>query len=166
MLARVGAAGAVVTSGVGVFGSQSAVADTSLSVLSTYTTQKGLVVKAIASQSANLTEWQNSAGTVLASVTASGNLLAQAITTPSNLARIVEVNSGGILQLKKATASQVPGATDFARFFIVAGTTTDTLKLVMRAGVTGVETTIVDNIDTTGSDTSTLGVKFIDGGTA
>jgi hypothetical protein len=109
-------------------------------------TQVGAVVRGAASQTANLQEWQNSAGSVLASVTASGNLLAQAITTPSNNARISEVNSGGILQLKKATASAVPGAADFARLFIVAGTTTGTLKLVVRAGAAGAETTILDNI--------------------
>jgi hypothetical protein len=47
-----------------------------------------------------------------------------------------------------------------------AGTNTGTLKLVVRAGAAGAETSIIDNIDQTGTDTSTLGVKYIDGGTA
>jgi hypothetical protein len=37
---------------------------------------KGLIVKGFTSQSANLTEWQNSAGTVLAYMDASGNFFA------------------------------------------------------------------------------------------
>ena len=54
----------------------------------------GLVVKGVASQSANLQEWQNSSGTVLASVNASGQFvgdgsqltgLTTALTTPSTV---------------------------------------------------------------------------------
>lgn len=117
-----------------------------ISVVSAGSSTIGNVIRGAASQSANLQEWQNSAGTVLASVNSSGNLLAQVIQTASNNSRIAEVNSGGILQLKKATASAVPGTTDFARLFIVAGTNAGTLKLVVRAGTAGAETTILDNI--------------------
>ncbi len=41
---------------------------------------KGLVVRGAASQSANLQEWQNSSGTVLASISAAGNLTVQDLT--------------------------------------------------------------------------------------
>jgi hypothetical protein len=78
--------------------------------------------------------------------TFTGNIVAPAVTSTSNYARIAEANTGGILQLKKATASAVPGAADYARLFIVAGTTAGTLKLVVRAGTAGAETTILDNI--------------------
>jgi hypothetical protein len=108
--------------------------------------QRGIVVRGAASQTANLQEWQNSAGTVLANVTSAGNLVSGALQTTSNNARIAEINSGGILQLKRATATAVPGATDFARLFIVTGTNAGTLKLVVRAGTAGAETTILDNI--------------------
>lgn len=40
----------------------------------------GIVVRGVASQTANLQEWQNSAGTVLASINASGNLMVQDLT--------------------------------------------------------------------------------------
>jgi hypothetical protein len=40
----------------------------------------GLIVKGVSSQSANLQEWQNSSGTVLASINASGNLTVQDLT--------------------------------------------------------------------------------------
>ena len=45
---------------------------------------KGLVVKGAASQSANLQEWQNSTGTVVAYVDASGNFNATNITGGNN----------------------------------------------------------------------------------
>lgn len=44
---------------------------------------KGSVIKGSASQTANLQEWQNSAGTVLASVSAAGSVAANAITATS-----------------------------------------------------------------------------------
>jgi hypothetical protein len=45
-----------------------------LNVASRTTTEIGTVIRGYASQTANLQEWQNSAGTVLASVTASGDI--------------------------------------------------------------------------------------------
>jgi hypothetical protein len=49
---------------------------------------KGLIVQGAASQSANLTEWQNSAGTVLAYVTSAGAIHAQSIRSGTLAARI------------------------------------------------------------------------------
>jgi hypothetical protein len=46
-----------------------------LSVLPTVATNKGIVVRAFASQSANLHEWQNSAGTVLSRISSSGQIV-------------------------------------------------------------------------------------------
>jgi|GEM_PF-3530976 len=48
------------------------------------TTNKGLVVQGQASQSADLTEWQNSAGSVLASVNASGKIWGSGFDAKSN----------------------------------------------------------------------------------
>jgi hypothetical protein len=45
-----------------------------LSVSSVFTTNPAIVIRGVASQTANLTEWQNSSGTVLASVIAGGSL--------------------------------------------------------------------------------------------
>ena len=47
-----------------------------LTVTNPTATNIGLIVKGAASQSANLQEWQNSAGTVLAKVDANGNITA------------------------------------------------------------------------------------------
>ena len=45
---------------------------------------KGLVIKGAASQTANLQEWQNSSGTILAYVDAAGNLQDQKVAVDSN----------------------------------------------------------------------------------
>jgi hypothetical protein len=47
-----------------------------LSVSTQSTTQPGAIIRGRASQSANLQEWQNSGGTILAKVDASGNVTA------------------------------------------------------------------------------------------
>jgi hypothetical protein len=52
-------------------------------VVSSAATSVGVVVRGAASQTANLQEWQNSAGTVLANVTASGTLRVPALSNPA-----------------------------------------------------------------------------------
>ena len=52
----------------------------SLNVGTGYALQQGIIVRGAASQSANLQEWQNSSGTVLASISAAGNLTVQDLT--------------------------------------------------------------------------------------
>jgi hypothetical protein len=52
----------------------------SLNVIPYGTAQQGIIVRAVASQTANLQEWQNSSGTVLASISAAGNLTVQDLT--------------------------------------------------------------------------------------
>lgn len=56
-----------------------------LTVVSASSSTIGVVVKAAASQSANLTEWQNSSGTVLASVSAAGNASLVGITASTTI---------------------------------------------------------------------------------
>ena len=104
-------------------------------------------VRGAASQSANLQEWQNSAGTVLANVTSGGSLVAVGqVQASSGLVRLQGESGGGRMQLSKLTsASTNPGANNGVIFFR-DGTTAGTLKLVVRAGAAGAETTILDNI--------------------
>ena len=75
ILARVSAAGAIVTSAVGVFGAQSNTPNAQLYVLSNSTTNPTFVAKAIASQTANLQEWQISDGTVRARINSDGHII-------------------------------------------------------------------------------------------
>jgi hypothetical protein len=67
--------------------------------------------------------------------------------------------------MTRATSAQSNPGANQSRIYFRDGTTAGTLKLVTRAGVSGVETALIDNIDTSGTDTSTLGVALIDGGT-
>lgn len=55
------------------------------SIISQATGTVGLIVKGLASQTANLQEWQNSAGTVLASISANGGLFIKPTSTSGNL---------------------------------------------------------------------------------
>jgi hypothetical protein len=105
-----------------------------------------LLVQGTASQTANLQEWRNSAGSVLASINSSGVTTSPRFQLTGSEFAAGLWNGGGFAQLKRAGTSAVPGVTDFARLFIVAGTNAGTLKLVVRAGAAGAETTILDNI--------------------
>jgi hypothetical protein len=122
-----------------------------LSVNTTGTATKGLVIRGAAALSANLQEWQNSAGGTVARISSGGsatfpNVNSVTFVTSNNELSITAANSGGQIQIKKATASSAPGTTDYARICIVDGTNAGTLKLVIRAGTLGAQTTILDNI--------------------
>jgi len=70
----IGSGGFLTSKNGGAFGLSAAFSSTAVSIGTGNTTNKGLVVRGVASQSANLQEWQNSAGTVLTSLDASGNM--------------------------------------------------------------------------------------------
>ena len=121
----------------------------------------GLLVKGAASQSANLQEWQNSAGTVLAKVdsaggasfssgnatiTSGGIIRGLQVSTNVDYSSLREENSGGLLRLTKQTAAAANPASGQAKIYLRDGTNAGTLKLVVRAGAAGAETTILDNI--------------------
>jgi hypothetical protein len=118
----------------------------SLNVSARSATEIGAVVRGFTSQSANLQEWQNSAGTVRAKVDSSGNIFGQVIAGINSLVFLREESSGGLLEVKKLTAAASnPGANN-VKLYVRDGTTAGTLKLVVRAGAAGAETTILDNI--------------------
>jgi len=81
ILARVSSGGAIVTSNVGVFGSQSNTPNAQLYVLSNSIIYPTFVVKAIASQTANLQEWQRSNGLTDLLVTNFGAIISGGGTT-------------------------------------------------------------------------------------
>jgi hypothetical protein len=103
-------------------------------------------VRGAASQSANLQEWQNSAGTVLAQVNSTGIVFGAQIRTIQSSGLMTETSGGaGLTLLKSTSANGNPGA-GFGRLYFRDGTNAGTLKLVVRAGTAGAETTILDNI--------------------
>lgn len=78
-VARIDTTGTLVISGIGVTSGDHRVGTSSyfsaaLNVLARTTTEKGLVVRGQASQTANLQEWQNSAGTVLSRIDLNGSI--------------------------------------------------------------------------------------------
>lgn len=109
-------------------------------------TDKPLVVKGAASQTANLTEWQDSSGTILGGMQSNGQLFGTQIKTKNAYVFIGEQNSGGSTIYTRQTATpSAPGA-NAANLYFRDGTNAGTLKLVVRAGASGAETTILDNI--------------------
>ena len=149
---------AKVDSGGGIFGPNGAklgldtftgVAYNGISNPAGITTIPSLVVKGIASQTANLQEWHNSGGTALSFVRSDGVVRAPAFGTTNNYAFTVERNSGGELNLVRQTAQTTSPGSNNARLYFRDGTNAGTLKLVVRAGASGAETTILDNIPQT-----------------
>jgi hypothetical protein len=89
---------------------------------------------------------QNSSGTNVARIDSGGNLKASNVATLNSLAQLAQANSGGVMIMGRATAQfSSPGANSAALYFR-DGTNAGTLKLVVRAGAAGAETTILDNI--------------------
>jgi hypothetical protein len=122
--------------------------DTSLAVQAGYTTEVPVRVRGVASQTANLTEWQNSAGTILTRIESTGNLVVPGTTGAISSGTFIvgSRNSGAeITMVRQTAATSNPGA-NLARMYFRDGTDAGTLKLVVRAGASGAETTILDNI--------------------
>lgn len=59
---------------------------------------------------------------------------------------MAEENSGGRLTMTRQTAASTNPGANVAKFYLRDGTTAGTLKFVVRAGASGAETTILDNI--------------------
>jgi hypothetical protein len=105
-----------------------------------------MTVKGAASQTANLQEWQNSAGSVLASMASGGDFFANRVRTLNSAFRGQEGNGGGQVFLQKNTSTPTNPGANFGLVYFRDGTTAGTLKLCVRAGAAGAETTILDNI--------------------
>jgi hypothetical protein len=121
-------------------------ASAGISVVARVTGQVTMRILAAASQTANLQEWQNSAGSVQASVGSSGGLLANFYNSSGGQFLLTYSQGGGNLRLLKSTATANAPGTDTGVLYFRDGTTAGTLKLVVRAGTSGAETTILDNI--------------------
>jgi hypothetical protein len=106
----------------------------------------GAIIRGAASQSANLQEWQSSAATILARVLSDGSIFSPSFTTTNGRVAIGENTSGGTLRLERATGAQTNPGANLARIYFRDGTNAGTLKLVVRAGAAGAETTVLDNI--------------------
>ena len=107
------------------------------------TTTVPVIVQAAASQTANLEEWQDSDGEVIARVAIGGGIVAAAENAG------LSAETGGYLYLSKSSVAAANPGSDKLRLYVRDGTNPGTLKLVVRGGTSGAETTVVDNIGQT-----------------
>jgi hypothetical protein len=114
-----------------------------------------------ASQTGDFFQTQTSTGTVMqrlladggatfgsgnTTITSTGSIFTAAFRTSNDWFQGSQANSGGRITMTRQTAADSnPGANN-ARLYFRDGTNAGTLKLVVRAGATGAETTILDNI--------------------
>jgi hypothetical protein len=122
--------------------------------------EKAFIIRGAVSQSASLQEWQNSAGTVVARVSSAGALVSTqsvvssgdisstggAVNAFNGLVRLGGENSGGFTHMTRQTAAAANPGANIGKLYFRDGTNAGTLKLVVRAGAAGAETTILDNI--------------------
>jgi len=110
----------------------------------------GLAIRGVVSQTANMQEWQTWNGTTASTVAYVGSGgSGRFATLQGGLGAETDLrarNSGGELTMGKQTAATTNPGANYARLYFRDGTTTGTLKLVVRAGAAGAETTILDNI--------------------
>lgn len=122
------------------------VVDSQASIVAKSAATTGLVVRGATSQTVNLQEWQNDTGTLLGFMGNGGAFRAVIVQSDSANVDLRTANSGGqITMLRQTAAATNPGA-NYARLYLRDGTNAGTLKLVVRAGAAGAETTILDNI--------------------
>jgi hypothetical protein len=121
---------------------------TQLGVIAGAATTVGAVVRGAASASADLTQWQNSGGTALAFVSAAGVGRFENVGTLNGFGVLGYNASGGHATLVRANAAMTNPGANTGRLYFRDGTNANTLKLVVRAGAAGAETTILDNIPT------------------
>ena len=112
-------------------------------------TNVGLIVSGAASQSANLQNWQDSSAVILASVSSGGVIRGASVRSINDYSSLLEANSGGYVRLTKQTAATPNPGAGLGSLYFRDGTNAGTLKLVVRAGTAGAETTILDNIPQT-----------------
>jgi len=147
ILSRISSSGQLVSDQQTYIGSgATSIANTRFNVATGSASVIGAVIRGAASQTANLQEWQNSAGTILARMTSAGVLRASQVLTLNGLASMGEFNNGAIYEFVRATAQSYSPGANRATMYFRDGTVPGTLKLVVRAGAAGAETTILDNI--------------------
>ena len=122
----------------------------------------GQVIRGAPSQSANLQEWQTSTGSTAARISSSGIIAtSQAVVSSGDVTStggslkaqngLVTAGgavAGGFIQVTRSTAVQANPGANIGTLYFRDGTNANTLKLVVRAGTAGAETTILDNIPT------------------
>lgn len=124
------------------------IANTQLASTPNSATVVGAIIRAAASQTANLQEWQNSAGTVLASIDSTGQLATPNINM-GNLGGIYNASNGSYILFTYTAATFIPyGPTRVG--VIVKGAASQTANLQEWQNSSG---TVLASIDATGQGT-------------
>jgi hypothetical protein len=142
---RVDQGGMTVTNSLGVAGSPSGIS------YAYFTTPAAnaipVVVRGAASQTADLFQIQTSAGGVSGKFDAFGYFTANnGFVLASSGGSLERAFGGAFLGMAKATSAPTNPGANIGRLYFRDGTTAGTLKLCVRAGASGAETTILDNI--------------------
>jgi hypothetical protein len=126
-----------------------------------------LTIKGYTSQSGNLLEVTNSSNTVVAKINSTGSLFANTVSTLNSYATLSEQNSGGLVTLTKQTTTITSPGADKAGVYFGSGETDGSLRLSLKAGTSGEEVTLLQNIpQTSGTAGAKLGSIIIEGGNA
>jgi hypothetical protein len=107
---------------------------------------RGIVIQAAASQSADLVQVLNSAAGVIARIQSNGVINGAEVRTNSTQLVMREVAGGGNLYMARATSLPSNPGANIGTLYFRDGTNAGTLRLCVRAGAAGAETTILDNI--------------------
>lgn len=103
----------------------------------------------------------------VAKISSAGNVQAVGFQTlPNSYVNIKEAASGGQVAMTRQTSQATNPGANYGMLYFRDGTTAGTLKLVSLAGASGTEEALVDNINTNGTASALLAVKYIDGGSA
>lgn len=126
-----------------------------------------LTIKGYSSQTGNLLEAKTSSDSIVAKIDSTGSLFANTVSTLNSYVTLSEQNSGGLVTFtRQTTAITNPGA-NAAGVYFSTGETAGSLRLSLKAGSSGEEVTLLENIPQTGGTTSAkLGSIVIEGGNA
>lgn len=126
-----------------------------------------LTIKGYNSQTGNLLEAKLSDNTIVAKIDSSGSLYANTVATLNSFAVLSEQNSGGLVTLTKQTSPITNPGNDKAGVYFSTGQDSGSLRLSVKAGTSGEEVTLLENIpQTSGSTSAKLGSIVIEGGNA
>lgn len=122
---------------------QTSAVNAQVSISPSTTSTPAIIIKGIASQTARLFDLQNSSGTSLVNVSAGGTF-----NFASGSGALALESSGAKVTLGRLTAAATNPGANLGIIYFRAGTNANTLKLVVRCGAAGAETTVLDNIPT------------------
>lgn len=105
-----------------------------------------LIIRGASGQSVALLSFQDSSFTTVMRITQTGNVQAANLQSLNGLVTIGEASGGGRMILQRCTSALTNPGANLAGLYFRDGTNAGTLKLVVRAGTAGAETTVLDNI--------------------